>query len=88
MGWRKLLGFQETAEPPQSDTNGPPASRSFAVERDRMFDLALTSRLGELFTVPPETRDANWTAAFFAVVWNASLEIAEPPFFTGPDGFT
>ena len=103
MGWRTLFGLGKPADPasaalavpatPASDQPAAPAQpatpaeRTFAVDRNRMFDLALTSRLAELFATPAGQRDEGWTAAFFAAVWNASLEIAEPPFFTGPDGF-
>ena len=88
MGWRKLLGMEAPTEP---DRRSAPALHDsgsvFAIDRDRMFDLELTSRLHRLFEVPRDHRDAAWTAAFFASVWNASLEIADPPFFEGPDGF-
>lgn len=88
MGWRKLFGVVDRSE--RAEPASPPAEHAgtrFAVDRDRMFDLDLTSDLHQLFEAPREGRDAGWTAAFFASVWNASLEIADPPFFEGPDGF-
>lgn len=88
MGWRKLFGMETAADPVTSASLDPQdAGRAFAIDRGRMFDLGLTGRLHQLFEVPRERRDAVWTAAFFASVWNASLEIANPPFFEGPDGF-
>lgn len=87
MGWRAMFGMKVPADP-AGPPPVPPAARTFAVDRDRMFDLALTGRLAELFAVATAQRDEAWTAAFFGAVWNASLEIAEPPFFTGPDGFS
>ena len=88
MGWRKLFGTEDPLQRAAPACPSPEhAGTRFAVDRDRMFDLGLTSRLHQLFEVPREGRDAGWTAAFFASVWNASLEIADPPFFEGPDGF-
>ena len=86
MGWRALFGMEKPADPP-GPLAEPITERAFAVDRNRMFDLALTGRLHDLFAVPAAERDAHWTSAFFDAVWNASLEVAEPPFFTGPDGF-
>ncbi|WP_419807016.1 hypothetical protein [Terriglobus sp.] len=63
-------------------------SRRFSQDRDHMFDLEKTSRLAELFQVSREQRNNAWLDAFFDTAWHASLEVAEPPFFQGPDTFT
>ena len=63
-------------------------SRRFTLEREQMFDLQKTSRLAELFQVAREQRSPAWLDAFFDAAWHASLQIAEPPFFQGPDTFT
>ncbi|RZM34977.1 MAG: hypothetical protein EOP67_14195 [Sphingomonas sp.] len=84
MGWRKLFGMDHSVEP-ASPTK--PAGTRFAIDRERMFNLDLTSRLHQLFAVPRDLRDAEWTTGFFVSVWNPSLEIADLPFFEGPDGF-
>ncbi|PTQ60103.1 hypothetical protein C8J45_11354 [Sphingomonas sp. PP-CE-3G-477] len=84
MGWRKLFGMDHSVEPASPPE---PAGTRFAIDLKRMFNLDLTSRLHQLFDVPRELRDAEWTTGFFASVWNASLEIPDLPFFEGPDGF-
>ena len=88
MGWRKLFGMERPGETASPSFSVPEeAGAGFAVDRDRMFDLGLTSRLHQLFEVPRGGRDRAWNAAFFASAWNASMEIGDPPFFEGPDGF-
>jgi hypothetical protein len=52
-----------------------------------MFDLSKTQALENLFAMPRESRDANWTAAFYAAAPEASLATREQQVFTGPDGF-
>lgn len=51
-----------------------------------MFDLAGTGELARLFAVPREARDTSWLESFFSFAWTASVEIADPPVFVGPDG--
>lgn len=63
-------------------------ARIFHEDRAKMFDLAQTQALAELFTVPREQRTAAWQGAFFHAAWTASLEVADPPTFHGPDAFT
>jgi hypothetical protein len=64
-----------------------PAGRRFTLERDGMFDIALTHALGRLFAVPREQRGAEWVAAFYDAAWRGSVELTEPQVFAGPDGF-
>lgn len=45
MTWRALLGLEKPADP-------APATRTLTVDRSRMFDLALISRLAELIALP------------------------------------
>jgi len=60
---------------------------SFAVDRERMFDLSLTQRLAELLQTPQSMRDDGWYPSFFGAAWNASIALPAPNAFTGPDGF-
>ena len=62
--------------------------RHFSLLREDMFHLQQTGRLAELFQVAREQRNEAWADAFFDAVWHASVEVAEPPFFQGPDSFT
>ena len=62
--------------------------RRFTLHREQMFDLEKTGRLAELFQVSREQRTDRWLEAFFDAAWHASLEVAGPPFFQGPDTFT
>lgn len=64
-----------------------PAARRFHDDRARMFDLGFTHRLAGLFAMPREQRDQNWQDAFWDAAWCASVALAEPRVFTGPDGF-
>ena len=52
-----------------------------------MFDLNLTQKLAELFSVAPPQRDLAWRQAFFAAVPDASLRALSPQVIQGPDGF-
>lgn len=79
----------------QAGGSTPPASvasvekpRVFHEDRGKMFDLAQTQVLSELFGVAREKRNAGWQGAFFHAAWTASLEVAEPATFQGPDSFT
>ncbi len=65
-----------------------PGPRIFHEDRERMFDLKETSALSELFAVQQSERKAAWQGAFFHAVWTASLEVASPPVFHGPDTFS
>lgn len=58
----------------------------FAPDRARMFDLAATQRLANLFSVPATLRDSAWIDDFFRTAWNAAITVPEPPHFDGPDG--
>ena len=71
-------------EPPRSARLAEPR---FAVDRERMFDLSLTQWLQALFAVPGAQRGEGWYEDFFGSMWNASIELADPQEFTGPDGF-
>ena len=62
--------------------------RRFTLDREHVFDLHKTGRLAELFQVPREQRNSAWLDAFFDTARHASLEVAGPPFFQGPDTFT
>jgi hypothetical protein len=64
-----------------------PASRRFHDDRSRMFDLAGTHRLAQLFAVPRGERDAGWNAQMLDTAWTASVQLTEPQTFIGPDGF-
>ncbi len=68
-------------------SSAAPTPRVFHEDRARMFDLAQTRNLSELFDVPRPERKAAWQGAFFHALWTASLEVADPAVFTGPDGF-
>ncbi|WP_380873431.1 hypothetical protein [Sphingomonas sp. DBB INV C78] len=82
--FRRLLA-RKPAEPAQS--SAPSRTAPFVVDRDRMFDLSLTSRLVDLVDTPHEARDHAWVDAYFATVWNASIQLPAPGPFIGPDGF-
>ncbi len=64
-----------------------PGRWRFHDDRGRMFDLERTRQLAALFGLPAGERDARWTEAFFDAAWCASVALAEPQVFTGPDGF-
>jgi len=57
---------------------------SFAIDRDRMFDLVLT---GELQRLAGQPWSPEWEVAFFGALWNASIALPSPTAYTGPDGF-
>lgn len=64
-----------------------PGDRRFPLDRSRMFDIERTAMLGALFDVPRDQRAGDWFARFWDVAWTASIELAEPQTFHGPDGF-
>lgn len=64
----------------------PPPARRFHQDRARMFDLEGTGLLAGLFAVPAEQRDAVWQERFFDAAWTASVALAQPQTFVGPDG--
>lgn len=80
--------FGGTGSPPAPPLPEPPPNHGFAVDRDRMFDLDLTSRCRALIDMPREQWDEAWQADFYATLWNASIEVPEDnnPFM-GPDRF-
>ncbi len=73
---------------PADAPSAPAASgQRFHQDRDRMFDIGETAALAALFEVPREQRDSGWADRFFDAAWVASVEMAEPQTFLGPDGF-
>ena len=61
MRWPKLFSKENLAEPvPPAPLPPGKMRRAFALDRDRMFDLGLTSRLHALFAHPRDRRDAAW----------------------------
>jgi hypothetical protein len=64
-----------------------PANRRFHADRSRMFDLERTGQLHQLFAVPRDRRDAAWYARFWDTAWCASVALADPKTFIGPDAF-
>lgn len=52
-----------------------------------LFDVAATDRLAALFRVETGLRDETWAAAFWDAAWTAAMVVADPPVFTGPDGY-
>lgn len=46
-----------------------------------------TAKLAELFAVPREERDKQWTDSFFSTLPLAALKTQEERVFNGPDGF-
>lgn len=82
--------FNGKEAPPEAPAAAPPAApagRRFGFERERMFDIARTHALAQLFAVPREQRGAEWVASFYDAAWFASIELTEPQVFAGPDGF-
>ena len=75
-------------EPAAKRAPTPPATTRFAVDRPRMFDLALTARLIALCAVDRDERDDAWSEAFFDAIWNAAMQVPTPQVFEGPDGFS
>ena len=73
-------------EPPPQAASGA-ANRRFHGERSRMFDLDKTGQLHRLFDVPRDRRDTAWYSRFWDTAWYASVALADPNMFTGPDGF-
>ena len=69
--------------PPAPEASG----RRFHQDRGRMFDIGGTGALAALFAVPREERDSGWVDRFFDAAWSASVALAEPQTFQGPDGF-
>ncbi len=65
-----------------------PERRRYAIDTTRMYDLRSTARVADLLDVRPADRSDGWTEALMEAVWNASIEIPDPAFFEGPDGFT
>jgi hypothetical protein len=59
----------------------------YAVDPERMFDLSLTTTLSELASIPRGERGPDWDERLLGALWNGSVEIAQPAFFQGPDGF-
>ena len=90
MGLLDLFGKAKSmsgGSTPPASASSATRSRVFHEDREKMFDLAQTQVLSELFAVPRERRNAGWQGAFFHAAWTASLEVAEPPAFLGPDHF-
>lgn len=83
MAWLRLFGKKQVEAP---KAEALPARR-FGSERERMFDLAHTQALAELFAVPRDRRDADWSGRFWDAAWWGSIALAEPQVFAGPDGF-
>ena len=73
--------------PQRQPEPAPDPNRRFPTDRDQMFDLDRTGRLQQLFAVPRDRRDAAWSDLFFDTAWCASVKVASPDVFTGPDGF-
>jgi hypothetical protein len=81
-------GKEAAVEPEaQAAPAAAPAERRFGFERERMFDIARTHQLAQLFAMPREQRGAEWVAAFYDAAWFGSIELTEPQVFAGPDGF-
>ncbi|MBB5684020.1 hypothetical protein [Sphingobium boeckii] len=88
MGLFDFLRPKTVAVPPSLPPRAPRSDGPrFPVVRERMFDLSLTRRLEALFHIPAPQRDDGWHDDFFDTMWNASVELADPQEFTGPDGF-
>ncbi len=51
-----------------------------------MFDLTKTAALENLFAMPRESRDVNWTNAFYAAAPEASLTAREQQIITDQEG--
>lgn len=81
-----LFGRGPDAPPAAASPPAPLAMPSFAIDRARMFDLALTGRLADL-AAARGARDDRWHIDFFAAAWNASIALPSPEAFIGPDGF-
>jgi len=81
MGLRDLFRRSPPSAPPA------PTERRFHQDRARMFDLAGTGVLAQLFAMPADERDRAWQESFFDLAWTASVAFAEPQTFIGPDGF-
>ncbi len=79
--------FIKPASPAGPPAPAAPKPRNFSLDRENMFDLTNTTTLGELFAVPHPQRQAAWAVAFFTALWTASLEVATPNIFPGPDQF-
>lgn len=79
--------FRKKAQPPAAPAETGPAARRFHDDRARMFDIQGTHMLEGLFQLPAAERDWAWQRAFWDHSWTASVALAEPQVFTGPDGF-
>jgi hypothetical protein len=67
--------------------NDDDAGTRYAVDPEQMFDLSLTTTVSELAAVPKADRRPDWDARLLGALWNGSVEIPDPSFFQGPDGF-
>lgn len=84
-----LLDFLRPKKTVRATTEIPiRLGQRFVVDRDQMFSLHHTRCLEELFRVPRENRDTAWTEAFYDAAWYASIELGDPLYYTGPDGFS
>ena len=86
MGFFDFLKRTHGPEPPPQAASDA-ANRRFHGDRSRMFDLEKTGQLHRLFDVPRDRRDAAWYSRFWDTAWCASVALAHPNTFTGPDGF-
>ncbi|MEO7765789.1 MAG: hypothetical protein ABIS01_00130, partial [Ferruginibacter sp.] len=51
------------------------------------FNIADTEIVKDLFKIPKEKRDGEWTQNFYKHVQTAGFALGDPKIFTGPDGF-
>lgn len=77
--------FKRPAPEPQPQPAPACANRRFHDDRSRMFDIARTGELARLFALPRDQRDADWYRLFWDTSWCASVALAQPDTFVGPD---
>ncbi|MGZ8335267.1 MAG: hypothetical protein ACXWU1_01235 [Allosphingosinicella sp.] len=89
MRFRDLFGGRTPRPAPAPEFRPPAAAPGARFHRDRelMFDIGRTGELGRLFAVPRDQRDGAWYESFWDTAWCASVELAGPDSFLGPDGF-
>ncbi|MFD1950436.1 hypothetical protein ACFSGX_06610 [Sphingomonas arantia] len=81
-------GGMDVGEQPARDAATEDTARRYAVEPERMYDIALTNVVAGLAAMPVADRPAEWAERLLVALWNASVEIPDNPAFQGPDYFT
>src|SRR5262245_45714743 len=82
-----FFDFLKRARQPERPAASGATNRRFHGDRLRMFDLEKAGQLHRLFDVPRDRRDTAWSFRFWDTAWCASLALADPNMFAGPDGF-